>query len=57
MNGQTFSCAHGHGGQQIYLFPEKDTVVVFTADSKVSRWKNPRLLLQEFVLEAVAQAP
>lgn len=57
MNGQTFSCAHGHGGQQIYLFPEKDTVVVFTADSKVSRWKNPRPLLQEFVLEAVAQAP
>lgn len=53
MNGQTFSCAHGHGGQQIYLFPEKETVVVFTADSKVSRWKNPRPLLQEFVLEAV----
>ncbi|MDR9852450.1 serine hydrolase [Paenibacillus sp. VCA1] len=55
MNGQTFSCAHGHGGQQLYLFPEKEAVVVFTADSKVSRWKNPRPLLQEFVLGAVDQ--
>lgn len=53
MNGQSFSCAHGHGGQQLYLFPEADAVVVFTADSKVSRWKNPRPLLQRFILEAM----
>ncbi|GIP28169.1 6-aminohexanoate-dimer hydrolase [Paenibacillus sp. J23TS9] len=53
MNGQTFSCAHGHGGQQIYLFPESEAVIVFTADSKVSRWKNPRPLLQQFILESM----
>ena len=50
MCGQPFSCAHGHGGQQIYLFPELDAVVVFTADSKVSRWRNPRSLLQQHIL-------
>ncbi len=53
MNGQIFSCAHGHGGQQIYLFPESETVVVFTADSMVNRWKNPRPLLQQLILDAL----
>ncbi|GAB6992114.1 serine hydrolase domain-containing protein [Paenibacillus pini] len=53
MNGQPFACAHGHGGQQIYLFPKSDTVVVFTADSRVSRWKNPRPLLQQYILNAL----
>lgn len=53
MNGQSFTCAHGHGGQQIYLFPESDAVVVFTAESRVSRWKNPRPLLQQYILSAM----
>ncbi|MWV45711.1 serine hydrolase [Paenibacillus sp. HJL G12] len=53
MNGQAFSYAHGHGGQQIYVFPELDAVVVFTADCKVSRWKNPKPLLQQFILKAL----
>ncbi|ANA80800.1 serine hydrolase [Paenibacillus glucanolyticus] len=52
-NGTPFALAHGHGGQQIYLFPKLDTVVVFTADSKVSRWKNPRVLLERHILDAI----
>lgn len=48
-----YACAHGHGGQQIYLLPEADAVVVFTADSKVSRWKNPRSLLERYILPAI----
>ncbi|MCJ8011860.1 beta-lactamase family protein [Paenibacillus sp. KQZ6P-2] len=52
MNGESFSCAHGHGGQQIYLFPALEAVIVFTADTKVRRWKNPRPLLQQFILSA-----
>ncbi|MFC7680564.1 serine hydrolase domain-containing protein [Paenibacillus sp. GCM10028914] len=53
IDGQSFSLAHGHGGQQIYLFPELDAVIIFTQDSHVSRWKNPRMLLEKFILKAV----
>lgn len=49
-SGTPYALAHGHGGQQIYLFPELDMVAVFTADSKVSRWKNPRILLERYIL-------
>lgn len=52
-NGTPFALAHGHGGQQIYLFPQLGTVAVFTADSKVSRWKNPRFLLERYILDAL----
>lgn len=54
IDGQTYSLAHGHGGQQIYLFPELDAVIVFTADSKVRRWRNPRTLLEQYILPALA---
>lgn len=53
LDGQCFALAHGHGGQQIYLFRELDTVIVFTQDSHVSRWKNPRMLLEQFILKAI----
>lgn len=53
IDGQTFTLAHGHGGQQIYLFPALDTVIVFTQDSHVSRWKNPRMLLEQFILKSI----
>lgn len=53
MDGQPFSLAHGHGGQQLYLFPGLDTVIVFTQDSRVSRWKNPRMLLEKFVMKSI----
>ncbi|WP_068613984.1 serine hydrolase domain-containing protein [Paenibacillus tuaregi] len=51
--GVDFIYAHGHGGQQIILIPELDAVVVFTADSKVSRFRNPRQLLGSYVLPAM----
>ncbi|WP_054956166.1 serine hydrolase domain-containing protein [Paenibacillus dakarensis] len=52
MDGQPFTLAHGHGGQQIYIFPELNTVIVFTQDSHVSRWKNPRMLLERFIIKS-----
>lgn len=55
-NGSVYALAHGHGGQQIYLFPQLDAVVVFTADSKVSRWKNPRVLLERHILDTLKSA-
>lgn len=55
-NGSVYALAHGHGGQQIYLFPQLDAVIVFTADSKVSRWKNPRVLLERHILETLKSA-
>ncbi|MCP3779358.1 serine hydrolase [Paenibacillus sp. MZ03-122A] len=54
LHGINYACAHGHGGQQIYLVPEANAVAVFTADSKVSRWKNPRTLLERYVFPAVS---
>lgn len=54
-DGVAFTYAHGHGGQQIILIPEFDAVVVFTADSTVNRWRNPRQLLRDYVLPAMKQ--
>ncbi|MGM1047176.1 MAG: serine hydrolase [Bacillota bacterium] len=53
IDGQSFSLAHGHGGQQIYLFPGLGAVIIFTQDSHVSRWKNPRMLLEQFILKSI----
>lgn len=55
-SGTPYALAHGHGGQQIYLFPKLDIVAVFTADSKVSRWKNPRVLLERYILKDPPQS-
>ncbi|MDO3412615.1 serine hydrolase [Saccharibacillus sp. CPCC 101409] len=51
--GAPYACAHGHGGQQIYVLPTLDAVAVFTSDSRVSRYKNPRQLMRRFVLPAL----
>lgn len=53
IDGEFYSCALGFGGQQIYLFPKLDAVIIFTANSKVSRYKNPRSLLQRFILPSM----
>ncbi|WP_234032994.1 serine hydrolase domain-containing protein [Paenibacillus faecalis] len=53
IDGQVFSLAHGHGGQQIYLFPDSDAVIIFTQESKVSRWRNPRMLIEQFILKSL----
>ncbi|MNK64989.1 6-aminohexanoate-dimer hydrolase [compost metagenome] len=52
-DGVHFTYAHGHGGQQIILIPSLDAAVVFTADSAVSRWRNPRQLLLNCVIPAM----
>ncbi|WP_411348890.1 serine hydrolase domain-containing protein [Paenibacillus sp. WLX2291] len=48
-DGVDYICAHGHGGQEIILLPKWDTVVVFTSESKVRKYKNPRHLLPELL--------
>ncbi|USB33755.1 serine hydrolase [Paenibacillus sp. YPG26] len=52
-DGVHFTYAHGHGGQQIILIPSLEATVVFTADSTVSRWRNPRQLLRNYVIPAM----
>ncbi|NGZ77425.1 serine hydrolase domain-containing protein [Saccharibacillus alkalitolerans] len=56
LDGVPYACAHGHGGQQIYVLPTLDAVAVFTSDSRVSRYKNPRQLMRKFVLPALGAA-
>lgn len=54
MSGQPYKLAHGHGGQQILLFPKLDAVVVFTAESKIKNWKNPRKLLEKYIIPTMS---
>jgi CubicO group peptidase (beta-lactamase class C family) len=44
--------AMGYAGQFIYVFPEKDLVVVFTGHGE-ENFENPRRLVSEFILPAV----
>lgn len=53
MSGQPFRLAHGHGGQQILLLPDLDAVVIFTAESKLNNWKNPRKLVEKYIIPAM----
>ncbi|CAM3475547.1 serine hydrolase domain-containing protein [Marinicrinis lubricantis] len=53
LNGSMVHYALGHGGQYIFAVPDKDMVVVMTSDPKVSRWKNPRTLLEQVIIPAV----
>lgn len=48
--GLRYCYAHGHGGQQIHVIPELDAVVVFTGESKVKRFKNPKALLENIII-------
>lgn len=54
MSGQPYQLAHGHGGQQIVLLPKLDAVVVFTAESKTNNWKNPRKLLEKYIIPTMS---
>ncbi|WP_114498472.1 serine hydrolase domain-containing protein [Fontibacillus phaseoli] len=51
--GIRYSYAHGHGGQQIYIVPDLEAVVVFTSESRVNRFKNPKTLLEKIILPAL----
>ncbi|AZK44901.1 serine hydrolase domain-containing protein [Paenibacillus lentus] len=53
VHGITYAYAHGHGGQQINVIPALDSVIVFTAASDLSRWKNSRPLLEKFIIPAL----
>ncbi|WP_052723654.1 serine hydrolase domain-containing protein [Paenibacillus wulumuqiensis] len=55
-DGLDYACAHGHGGQEIIILPQLDTVIVFTSDSKVRKYKNPRHLLPEMLFPALQEA-
>jgi len=47
-----YYCAMGYAGQFIYVFPEKDMIVVFTGHNE-ENFENPRRLLNEYILPAV----
>ncbi|MEK4062260.1 MULTISPECIES: serine hydrolase domain-containing protein [unclassified Paenibacillus] len=53
MSSQPYVLAHGHGGQQLLLLPKLDAAVIFTAESAVSRWKNPRRLVEQYIIPAM----
>lgn len=53
ISGQRFALAHGHGGQQLLLLPELEAAVVFTADAAVARWRNPRRLVEQYLIPAM----
>jgi len=44
--------ALGYAGQFIYVFPEKDMVVIFTGQGE-ENFENPRKLVSEYILPAV----
>jgi CubicO group peptidase (beta-lactamase class C family) len=50
--GVGYYTAMGYAGQFIYVFPEKDMVVVFTGHGE-ENFENPRRLVSEFILPAV----
>lgn len=51
-SGEPARCMLGHGGQAVFVLPERRLVAVFTANPRVSRWKHPLRLLERFVLPA-----
>ncbi|HZG57487.1 serine hydrolase [Paenibacillus sp.] len=55
--GETVRCALGHGGQLVFVSPERRLVAVFAADPKVSRWKHPIALYEQYVLAADGPPP
>ncbi|WP_150272118.1 serine hydrolase domain-containing protein [Paenibacillus tepidiphilus] len=55
MSGQPYRLAHGHGGQQLWLLPDLDAAVVFTAESAVSRYRNPRRLVEQHIIPAMTR--
>ncbi|HZG76110.1 MAG TPA: serine hydrolase [Paenibacillus sp.] len=55
--GEAVRCALGHGGQLVFVVPERRLVAVFAADPKVSRWKHPLSLFERYVLAADGVPP
>jgi CubicO group peptidase (beta-lactamase class C family) len=55
--GECVRCALGHGGQLVFVAPERRLVAVFAADPKVSRWKHPLSLFERYVLAADGAPP
>jgi len=55
--GEAVRCALGHGGQLVFVVPERRLVAVFAACPKVSRWKHPLSLFERYVLPADGAAP
>lgn len=55
--GEAVRCALGHGGQLVFVMPERRLVAVFAADPKVSRWKHSLSLFERYVLAADADGP
>ncbi|WP_151735734.1 serine hydrolase domain-containing protein [Paenibacillus tengchongensis] len=53
ISGQPYRLAHGHGGQQLWLLPGLEAAVIVTAESAVSRYKNPRGLLEQHIIPAM----
>ncbi len=56
-SGEPVRCALGHGGQLVFVAPERRLVAVFAADPKVSRWKHPLTLYERHVLAADGASP
>jgi len=48
--------AHGTKGQFIYVIPESDLVVVFTADITDAKYPQPQLLIRDYIIPAVTAA-
>lgn len=53
LSAQPYRLAHGHGGQQLLLLPKLGAAVIFTAESAVRQWKNPRRLVEQFIIPAL----
>jgi CubicO group peptidase (beta-lactamase class C family) len=46
--------AHGFQGQFIYVIPESDLVVVFTANIPDSEFAKPQMLIRDYIIPAVS---
>lgn len=52
IGGRKAAYALGHGGNFIIVLPELESVVVALSDPRVSRWRDPRRLVEKFILPA-----
>lgn len=51
-SGQDVHMALGHGGQLIMVIPSAKLVAVTTGEPQVSRWRHPRLLMEQLIFPA-----
>jgi CubicO group peptidase (beta-lactamase class C family) len=57
IGGIQASYALGHGGNFIIVLPELDCVMVAASEPKVSRWRDPRVLIEKVLLPACLDWP